>query len=80
MAAHQAPPSMGFSRQEYWSGVPSPSPSLQGTASFYTPRPNLPVTPGTSKLPTFAFIIGYWNAKVGSLEIPGVTDKFGLGV
>ena len=22
----QAPPSMGFSRQEYWSGVPSPSP------------------------------------------------------
>ena len=21
-AAHQAPPSMGFSRQEYWSGVP----------------------------------------------------------
>ena len=25
-AAHQAPPSMGFSRQDYWSGVPSPSP------------------------------------------------------
>ena len=24
-AAYQAPPSMGFSRQEYWSGVPSPS-------------------------------------------------------
>ena len=24
--AHQAPPSMGFSRQEYWSGVPLPSP------------------------------------------------------
>ena len=26
--AHQAPPSMEFSRQEYWSGVPLPSPSL----------------------------------------------------
>ena len=26
------------------------------------------------------FIIGDWNAKVGSQEIPGVTDKFGLGV
>ena len=26
------------------------------------------------------FIIGNWNAKVGSQEIPGVTDKFGLGV
>ena len=24
--AHQAPPSMGFSRQEYWSGVPCPPP------------------------------------------------------
>ena len=32
-AAHQAPLSMGFSRQEYWSGVPLPSPKaivLQG--------------------------------------------------
>ena len=25
-AAYQAPPSMGFSKQEYWSGVPLPSP------------------------------------------------------
>ncbi|KAI4587381.1 hypothetical protein MJG53_005168 [Ovis ammon polii x Ovis aries] len=28
----------------------------------------------------FLFIIGDWNAKVGSQEIPGVTGKFGLGV
>ena len=28
-AAYQAPPSMGFSRQEYWSGVPLPSLNLQ---------------------------------------------------
>ena len=27
-AAYQAPPSMGFSRQEYWSGLPLPSPWL----------------------------------------------------
>ena len=26
MAAHQAPPSLGFSRQERWSGLPFPSP------------------------------------------------------
>ena len=26
IAAYQAPPSMGFSRQEYWSGLPLPSP------------------------------------------------------
>ena len=25
-AAHQTPPSLGFSRQEYWSGLPFPSP------------------------------------------------------
>ena len=28
-AAHQAPPSMGFSRQEYWSGVPLPSQTVR---------------------------------------------------
>ena len=28
-AAYQAPPSMGFSRQKYWSGVPLPSPTTQ---------------------------------------------------
>ena len=26
------------------------------------------------------FIIRDWNAKVGSQEIPGITDKFGIGV
>ena len=62
-AAHQAPPSMGFSRQEYWSGVPLPSPKPSRT-----PKKDV------------LFIIGDWNAKVGSQEIPGVTGKFGLGV
>ena len=31
IAAYQAPPSMGFSRQKYWSGVPLPSPCTQMT-------------------------------------------------
>ena len=35
-AAHQAPPSMGFSRQEYWSGVPLPS------LNVYAPLSNQP--------------------------------------
>ena len=30
-AAHQAPPSMGFSRQEYWSGLPLPSLTVAST-------------------------------------------------
>ena len=35
-AAHQVPPSMGFSRQEYWSGVPLPSPQLYIYTYLYT--------------------------------------------
>ena len=30
-AAYQASPSMGFSRQEYWSGMPLPSPKMFST-------------------------------------------------
>ena len=33
--AYQAPPSMGFSRQENWSGVPLPSPIKYLLVSFY---------------------------------------------
>jgi len=33
-AAYQAPPSMGFSRQKYWSGVPSPSPIVNITKVY----------------------------------------------
>ena len=36
----------------------------------------LELTPKTDII----FILGDWNAKVGSQEIPGVTGKFGLGV
>ena len=35
IAAHQAPLSMGFSRQEYWSGMPLPSPKLW-TKEYYS--------------------------------------------
>ena len=34
-AAHQAPPSMGFSSREYWSGVPLPSLDHNGRYMFY---------------------------------------------
>ena len=40
MAAHQAPPSLGFSRQEHWSGLPFPSPmhesESEGAQSYWT--------------------------------------------
>ena len=44
-AAHQAPPSMGVSRQEYWSGVPLPSPLL-----YHYQPPNLQLTQHFHKL------------------------------
>ena len=40
-AASQAPPSMGFARQEYWSGLPFPSPG---------DLPNSGIEPGSSAL------------------------------
>ena len=33
-AAYQAPPSMGFSRQEYWSGLPLPSPAAAAKGNY----------------------------------------------
>ena len=35
-AAYQAPPSVGFSRQEYWSGVPLPSPCIHIDSDKHT--------------------------------------------
>ena len=32
-AAHQAPPSLGFSRQKHWSGLPFPSPMHESEKS-----------------------------------------------
>ena len=41
-AAYKAPPSMGFSRQEYWSGVPSPSPLGSRTEAYSRNWPHVP--------------------------------------
>ena len=41
-------------------------------------RPTRPYRTNTQK--NVLYIIGDWNAKVGSQETPGVTGKFGLGV
>ena len=37
IAAYQAPLSMGFSRQEYWSGLPLPSPNSILTPPYFSP-------------------------------------------
>ena len=43
---------------------------------FYEDLQDLELTPKKDVL----FIIGDWNSKVGSQEIPGVTGKFGLDI
>ena len=45
--AYQAPPSMGFSRQEYWSGLPFPSPG---------DLPNPGIEPGSPTLQADALL------------------------
>ena len=50
-AAYQAPPTMGFSRQEYWSGVPLPSLEVALTAPFLAIIPEGMQTLTASPLP-----------------------------
>ena len=40
-AAHQVPPSLGFSRQEYWSGLPFPSPMHESESEVAQSCPTL---------------------------------------
>ena len=41
IAAHQAPPSLEFSRQEHWSGLPFPSPMHESESEVAQPCPTL---------------------------------------
>ena len=57
--------------------VYAPTTNAEEAEQFYEDLQDLlELTPKKDVL----FIIGDWNAKVGSQEIPGVTGKFGLAV
>ena len=66
-ATHQAPPSLGFSRQEHWSGLPFPSPvheSESEVAQSY-PTPSDPMDcslPGSSVHGIFQGRVLEWGA------------------
>ena len=92
-AAYQAPPSMGFSRQEYWSGVPLPSPSIftflcdhHHLSQEYFHQPKLkPCTyfPSSWETPSyFLFSDFYFSRSLMYVEswsiCPFVTRKFHL--
>ena len=53
--ARQAPPSMEFSRQEYWSGLPFPSPGDLPNPGIEPRSPALQAEALTSELPDLAF-------------------------
>ena len=57
--------------------VYAPTSNAEETELFYEDLQDLlELTPKKDVL----FIIGDWNAKVGSQETPGLTGKFGLGI
>jgi len=72
-AAYQASPSMGFSRQEYWSGVPLPSPQVvlvvknppanAGDARGSGLIPRWGRSPGREWLPTPVFLPGKFHGQ-----------------
>ena len=59
--------------------VYAPTINAEEAQQFYEDQQDLiELTPKKKK--RCCFIIGDWNAKVGSQEIPGITGKLGLGV
>ena len=56
--------------------VYTPTSNAEEAERFYEDLQDLELTPKKDVL----FIIGDWNAKIGSQEIPGVIGKFGLRV
>ena len=80
-AAQKAPPSLGFSRQEHWSGLPFPSPVHESEVAQSCPTLRDPVDcslPGSSVPGIFQARVLEWGA-IAFSETPGVTGKFGLG-
>ena len=55
--AHQAPPSMGFSRREYWSGLPFPSPGDLPNPGIEPRSPTLQADALTSDPPGKPFVL-----------------------
>ena len=81
-AAHQAPPSLGFSRQENWSGLPFPSPMMKVKSeseiaqSCQTPSNPMDCSaPGSSVHGVFQARVLEWGAIAFSQEVPRVGNS-----
>jgi len=70
-AVYQAPPSLGFSRQEHWSGLRFPSPMHESEVSQACPTPSDPMDcspPGPSVHGIFQARVLEWVAIAFSIE------------
>ena len=68
--AHQAPPSLGFSRQEYWSGLPFPSPGDLPNPGIEPRSPTLQADALTSAPPGKPL-----NTRIQSLRKPPIETQ-----
>ena len=68
--AHQAPPSMGFSRKEYWSGVPFPSPGDLPDSGIKPRSPALQADALTSEPPECELGIQIYSLVCTSPVVP----------
>ena len=74
MAAHQACPSLGFSRQEHWSGLPFPSPMHESEVAQSCLTLSNPMDcslPGSSVHGIFQARVLEWGAKKGQDHCEG---------
>ena len=58
MEAHQIPSSLGFSRQEYWNGLPFPSPMYESEAAQSCPTRDQIQAPELG-----VWSLSYWTAR-----------------
>ena len=78
MAAHQAPPSLGFSRQEHWSGLPFPPPMHESKITQSCPTLNDPMNcspPGSTIHGIFQARVLKWGAIAFSERKASRTNK-----
>ena len=83
MAAHQAPPSLGFSRQEHWSGLPFPSPMRESEVTQSCPTLSVPMDgspPGSSVHGIFQARVLEWDAIAFSDECSRQCKHISLGL
>ena len=64
MTAHQAPLSLGFSRQEHWSGLPFPSPSMKVKSESEVTQSCLTLSDSMDYSPLGSSVHGICQARV----------------